>query len=184
MGKREKQAKATRPAASLVRAGGKTEKRLLRREHEAEQALNAARARMRKAQDRLERRLSAVADAEAILRGRQHARTIGPIAGLAVNGDGMVALSGVPETSGNGAVADSIDGLDVAVEQAAIETGGTAQSAATTAAPKKRPARAKATAKDATLTPPPAEPVAPTAAKPAPKRSRQSRAAKTTGGAS
>ena len=139
---------------------------------------------MRKAQDRLERRLSAVADAEAILRGRQQARTIGPAGGPKGTEDGQIVLAGVPETSSNGTVADSITGPDVAVELATIETGGTAAVAATASAMRKRPSRAKATAKAATPTPPPAEVAAPAIAKPAPKRSRPSRAAKTTGGTS
>ena len=62
----------------LVRQNGKAEKRLLRQERRAERLLTEARARLRKAQVRLERRLSAVSDAEALLRTRQAARVAGP----------------------------------------------------------------------------------------------------------
>jgi hypothetical protein len=67
-----------RSAETLVKQNGKAERRLLRRERRAERLLAEARARLHKAQLRLERRLSAVSDAEALLRTRQVARVAGP----------------------------------------------------------------------------------------------------------
>lgn len=93
MGKNDKRGDARTTAASMVRIGGKNEKRLLRREHEAEQALKSARARLRKVQLQLERRLGAVADAEAALRGHQVARSVGPNGNLANDLDATLVLS-------------------------------------------------------------------------------------------
>lgn len=67
------------PADVLVKQNGKAERWLLRGERRAERTLTEARARMHKAQMRLERRQSEVSDAEALLRTRQAARAVGPI---------------------------------------------------------------------------------------------------------
>ena len=77
-------------ADGLVKQGGKAEKRLLRRERRAERLLTEARARLHKARLRLERRLSAVSDAEALLRTRQVARAAGP------NGSNGTSTEAVP----------------------------------------------------------------------------------------
>ncbi len=78
MGKHKPEPTDEQSADALVKQGGKAEKRLLRLEREAERSLAEARAKLRKAQVRLERRLSAVSDAEALLRARQAARMAGP----------------------------------------------------------------------------------------------------------
>jgi hypothetical protein len=79
MGKQKAAQTDGRSAEALVKQGAKAEKRMLRRERKAERTLTEARARLRKAQERLERRLSAVSDAEALLRTRQAARAAGPV---------------------------------------------------------------------------------------------------------
>lgn len=183
MGKNDKRGDAKISAASLVRIGGKNEKRLLRREHEAEQALTSARARLRKAQLRLERRLGAVADAEATLRGHQEARSLGPN-GNGTNGlDTILVLPAAPEASGNGAAPAIITGPDVATEIAAMEVSASVPPPAT---PTKRPSRAKSAVKPSPSDAPAAtkaEIIIP-APKPAPARRARPSRAKTTDGAS
>jgi hypothetical protein len=89
MGKRKRARVEGASAEALVKQGAKAEKRLLRREQKAEQALTEARTRLRKAQERLERRLSAVSNAEALLRTRQAARAAGPMGSNGGSGESL-----------------------------------------------------------------------------------------------
>lgn len=99
-----------KPADVLVKQNGKAEKQLLRRERRAERSLTEARARLHKAQLRLERRLSAVSDAEALLRTRQAARGAGPTGS---NGTSEEALPAAAVTS-----------LDEVAQDAAVAAAG------------------------------------------------------------
>lgn len=96
-------------AVGLVKQGGKAEKQLLRKERRAERLLTEARARLQKAQIRLERRLSAVSDAEALLRTRQAARGAGPSGsnGASVETVPAASASATDEVAQNGAVAEA-----------------------------------------------------------------------------
>lgn len=187
MGKREKRNGTMESAAEAVRAGGKSEKRLLRREREAELDLKSARARLTKAQHRLDRRLSAVADAEATLRGHQRARAVGPNGASLPGGEASVPLPATPAaSSGNGTAPTIITGPDVTAALAEIETADPAVDAAppATATRPARASRAKSGAKASAPETPPVALVVPSTEKPAPKRRRPSRAAKTSGDAS
>lgn len=163
-----KKQRSTNGTAALVRSGGKIERRLLRREQRAEEELKDARVRLAKAQTRLERRLSQVADAEAVLRRRQAARATGPDGGgPALDGLDLViaaAASGGDRTDGT-----LITGPEVHQELAAIETHSPTPQSAT---PKRRRRRAPAA--------PPAEPLTVAAAETAkPATTRRSRRAST-----
>lgn len=163
MAKRNKMRGAKASAVALVRAGGKAEQRLLQREQRAEQALKSALDRLKKAQVRLERRLSAVADAEALLRSRQSARAIGPDGAANAPADDSLVLLSPTDPGSNGAAPE------VNMDAAA--------SATSTAAPK-RPTRRK-TATPTGPEPSPAEVIVPAAERAAPRRRHRSTAAKT-----
>ncbi len=140
-------------AEALVKQGAKTEKRLLRREQRAEKSLDDARTKLQKAQMHLERRLSAVSDAEALLRTRQEARATGPGSenGAAPGAVGaLIATSGDERLNGHHGAASTVSPIILAGGQPsqAVEPAPELELPPATKPPVRRRATRAAAAKD------------------------------------